>query len=89
MLCGTVAAGLGSLSGLAFGAALIEFLPVHAQDVPKTTPDVILDAVLIAVMILLPVTPPGCCAGSRRCVCPTADPCVTRIVIRCAGCGRA
>jgi hypothetical protein len=33
---------------------LIEFLPVHAQDISKTAPDVIFGAVLIAVMILLP-----------------------------------
>jgi branched-chain amino acid transport system permease protein len=54
IVVGAVAAGLGSLWGLAFGAALIEFLPVHAQDVSKTAPDVIFGAVLIAVMILLP-----------------------------------
>jgi branched-chain amino acid transport system permease protein len=54
LVVGAVAAGLGSLWGLAFGAALIEFLPVHAQDISKTAPDVIFGAVLIAVMILLP-----------------------------------
>jgi branched-chain amino acid transport system permease protein len=54
IVVGAVAAGLGSLWGIAFGAALIEFLPVHAQDISKTAPDVIFGAVLIAVMILLP-----------------------------------
>ncbi len=54
LVVGAVAAGLGSLWGLAFGAALIEFLPVHAQDVSRTAPDVIFGAVLIGVMILLP-----------------------------------
>jgi branched-chain amino acid transport system permease protein len=54
LVVGAVAAGLGSLWGLPFGAALIEFLPVHAQDISKTAPDVIFGAVLIAVMILLP-----------------------------------
>jgi ABC-type branched-subunit amino acid transport system permease subunit len=54
LVVGAVAAGLGSLWGIAFGAALIEFLPVHAQDISKTAPDVIFGAVLIAVMILLP-----------------------------------
>jgi branched-chain amino acid transport system permease protein len=54
LVVGAVAAGLGSLWGLPFGAALIEFLPVHAQDISKTAPDVIFGAVLISVMILLP-----------------------------------
>jgi branched-chain amino acid transport system permease protein len=54
IVVGAVAAGLGSLWGIAFGAALIEFLPVHAQDISSTAPDVIFGAVLIAVMILLP-----------------------------------
>jgi branched-chain amino acid transport system permease protein len=54
LVVGAVAAGLGSLWGIAFGAALIEFLPVHAQDISRTAPDVIFGAVLIAVMILLP-----------------------------------
>jgi branched-chain amino acid transport system permease protein len=59
LVVGAVAAGLGSLWGLAFGAALIEFLPVHAQDISKTAPDVIFGAVLIAVMILLPAGAAG------------------------------
>lgn len=54
LVVGVVASGLGSLWGLPFGAALIEFLPVHAQDVSKTAPDMFFGAVLIAVMILLP-----------------------------------
>jgi branched-chain amino acid transport system permease protein len=54
VVVGAVASGLGSLWGLAFGAALIEFLPVHAQSISKTAPDVVFGAVLIAVMILLP-----------------------------------
>ena len=54
LVVGAVAAGLGSLWGIAFGAVLIEFLPVHAQDISKSAPDVFFGAVLIAVMILLP-----------------------------------
>jgi branched-chain amino acid transport system permease protein len=54
LVVGVVASGLGSLWGIPFGAALIEFLPVHAQDISKTAPDVFFGAVLIAVMILLP-----------------------------------
>ena len=69
LVVGAVAAGLGSLWGLPFGAALIEFLPVHAQDISKTAPDVIFGAVLIAVMILLPSGAAGLArrlGGARR-----------------------
>ena len=62
LVVGAVAAGLGSLWGIVFGAALIEFLPVHAQDIAKSAPDVIFGSVLIAVMILLP----GGAAGLLR-----------------------
>lgn len=54
LVVGAVTAGLGSLWGLPFGAALIEFLPVHAGDLSTTAPDVIFGAVLILLMILLP-----------------------------------
>jgi branched-chain amino acid transport system permease protein len=69
LVVGAVASGLGSLWGLALGAALIEFLPVHAQDISKTAPDVIFGAVLIAVMILLP----GGAAGLLRRLATAAD----------------
>jgi branched-chain amino acid transport system permease protein len=59
LVVGAVAGGLGSLWGLVFGAALIEFLPVHAADVSRTAPDVIFGAVLIAVMLLLPTGAAG------------------------------
>jgi branched-chain amino acid transport system permease protein len=54
LVVGAVASGLGSLWGLVFGAALVEFLPVKAAEISKTAPDVIFGAVLIAVMLLLP-----------------------------------
>jgi branched-chain amino acid transport system permease protein len=54
LVVGAVASGLGSLWGIPFGAALIEFLPVHAQDISRSAPDVFFGLVLIAVMILLP-----------------------------------
>jgi branched-chain amino acid transport system permease protein len=54
LVVGAVAAGLGSLWGLVFGAALIEYLPTKAADISSTAPDVIFGAVLIAVMLLLP-----------------------------------
>ncbi len=59
LVVGAVAAGLGSLWGLVFGAALIEFLPVKAADISKTAPDVIFGAVLILVMLLLPTGAAG------------------------------
>jgi branched-chain amino acid transport system permease protein len=54
LVVGAVASGLGSLWGLVFGAALIEYLPTKAADISTTAPDVIFGAVLIAVMLLLP-----------------------------------
>jgi branched-chain amino acid transport system permease protein len=54
LVVGAVAAGLGSLWGLVFGAALIEYLPIKAADISTTAPDVIFGVVLIAVMMLLP-----------------------------------
>jgi branched-chain amino acid transport system permease protein len=59
IVVGAVTAGLGSLWGLVFGAALIEFLRTgdieHWLHVPSSVPaDVFFGAVLIAVMIALP-----------------------------------
>jgi branched-chain amino acid transport system permease protein len=54
LVVGVVAAGLGSLWGLVFGAALIQYLPTKAAEISTTAPDVIFGAVLIAVMLLLP-----------------------------------
>jgi len=69
LVVGAVAAGLGSLWGLVFGAALIEFLPIYTPDIvdalnavlqtelnPKSAgvPDVVFGAVLVLVMLLLP-----------------------------------
>ncbi|PWU25277.1 MAG: branched-chain amino acid ABC transporter permease, partial [Candidatus Rokuibacteriota bacterium] len=62
LVVGAVAAGLGSLWGLVFGAALIQYLPTKAADISSTAPDVIFGAVLIAVMLLLP----GGAAGLMR-----------------------
>ena len=70
LVVGAVAAGLGSLWGLVFGAALIEYLPTKAADISSTAPDVIFGAVLIAVMLLLPSGVAGllrrlCAFGTR------------------------
>jgi branched-chain amino acid transport system permease protein len=61
LLASVVAAGLGSLSGLVFGALLIQFLPIYAQDPPlvhfsfsKEAPAVVFGAVLVFCMYALP-----------------------------------
>ena len=74
IVVGAVTAGLGSLWGLVFGAALIEFLRTgdieHWLHVPSSVPaDVFFGAVLIAVMILLPS---GAAGLLRRIELPTS-----------------
>jgi len=54
LVVGVVAAGLGSLWGLVFGAAFIQYLPTKAAEISTTAPDVVFGVVLIAVMLLLP-----------------------------------
>jgi branched-chain amino acid transport system permease protein len=54
LLASCVAAGLGSLSGLLFGALLMEFLPIYAQDISRQAPAVAFGAVLIFCMYALP-----------------------------------
>ena len=61
LLASVVAAGLGSLSGLLFGALLIQFLPIYAQEPPLVdfefstqAPAVVFGAVLIFCMYALP-----------------------------------
>jgi branched-chain amino acid transport system permease protein len=59
LVVGVVASGLGSLWGLVFGAALIQYLPTKAAEISKTAPDVFFGLVLIAVMLLLPTGAAG------------------------------
>ena len=61
LLASVVAGGLSSLSGVIFGALLMEFLPIYAQEPPlipfsfaKQAPAVIFGAVLIVCMFALP-----------------------------------
>jgi branched-chain amino acid transport system permease protein len=61
LLASVVIGGLGSLSGLIFGALLIQFLPLYAQEPPlvhfsfsKQAPAVVFGAVLIFFMLVLP-----------------------------------
>jgi len=61
LLASVVVGGLGALSGVIFGALLIEFLPIYAQDPPllpfelsKQSPTVIFGVMLILIMFVLP-----------------------------------
>jgi branched-chain amino acid transport system permease protein len=61
LLASVVVGGLGSLTGVIFGALLLEFLPIYSQDPPFGTfelsnqaPSVVFGAVLIIIMLLIP-----------------------------------
>jgi branched-chain amino acid transport system permease protein len=61
LLASAVIGGLGALSGVIFGALVLEFLPVYAQKPPllpfdfsTQAPSVVFGAGLILIMILLP-----------------------------------
>ena len=61
LLVSVVVGGLGSLSGVIFGALLLEFLPIYAQDPPlvpfdfsNQAPSVVFGAILIVIMFLIP-----------------------------------
>ena len=54
LLASVVAGGLASLSGVIFGALLIEYLPIYAQNISKQAPSVAFGAVLIICMFVLP-----------------------------------
>jgi branched-chain amino acid transport system permease protein len=61
LLASVVVGGLGALSGVIFGALLLEFLPIYAQDPPlipielaKQSPTVIFGVILILIMVLMP-----------------------------------
>jgi branched-chain amino acid transport system permease protein len=69
MLASVVVGGLGSLGGTIFGALMLQFLPIYAQQPPvvpfsfsKQASPVIFGVVLIAIMFLLP----GGVAGLMR-----------------------
>ncbi len=59
LLTGVVVAGLGSLSGIVFGALFIEFVPLDAQNISKQAPSVVYGLVLIAVLLILPTGAAG------------------------------
>jgi branched-chain amino acid transport system permease protein len=61
LLASAVIGGLGSLTGVIFGALLLEYLPIYSQDPPFGTfelstqaPSVVFGAFLIVIMLLLP-----------------------------------
>jgi branched-chain amino acid transport system permease protein len=54
LLTGAVLGGLGSLSGMIFGALFIEFVPLYAQDLNKSSPTVLYGVLLIVVLYALP-----------------------------------
>jgi branched-chain amino acid transport system permease protein len=61
LLVSVVVGGLGSLTGVIFGALLLEFLPIYAQDPPLVSfdfsnqaPSVVFGAILILIMFLIP-----------------------------------
>ncbi len=61
LLASAVIGGLGALSGVIFGALVLEFLPVYAQDPPliagefsSQAPSVVFGAILIVIVFLLP-----------------------------------
>jgi branched-chain amino acid transport system permease protein len=66
LLASVVVGGLSSLTGVIFGALLIEFLPIYAQQPPlvsfdfsKEAPAVVFGAVLILCMFVLPAGAAG------------------------------
>ena len=66
LLTGVVVGGLGSLSGLIFGALFIEFLPLQAQNISKQAPTVVYGLILIAVLLILPLGAAGLLQATFR-----------------------
>ena len=54
LLTGAVLGGLGSLSGMIFGALFIEFVPVWAQNLNQSSPTALYGVILILVLYALP-----------------------------------
>jgi branched-chain amino acid transport system permease protein len=59
LLASVVAGGLSSLTGVIFGAILMEFLPIYAQQISKQAPAVAFGATLIICMLVLPAGAAG------------------------------
>ena len=54
LLTGAVLSGLGSLSGILFGALFIEFVPTWAESIDNRAPTVIYGVILLGVLLVLP-----------------------------------
>jgi branched-chain amino acid transport system permease protein len=54
LLVGVVVGGLGSIAGAVYGAVVIEFLPLYAQNLNKAAPSVVYGVILILVAFLMP-----------------------------------
>jgi branched-chain amino acid transport system permease protein len=83
LLASAVIGGLGALSGVIFGALVLEFLPVYAQKPPllpfdfsTQAPSVVFGAGLILIMILLP----GGFAGLLRMLAGVFNGAVRRLI---------
>jgi branched-chain amino acid transport system permease protein len=70
LLIGAAVGGLGSISGVVFGAIFVQMLPVWAQGVSKQAPAVIQGLAVILVMLLLPT---GFAGLVRRVVGPLSN----------------
>jgi len=59
LLTGLVVAGLGSLTGIFFGAFFIEFVPIWSQNVSQNAPSVVYGLILIALLLVFPTGAAG------------------------------
>jgi branched-chain amino acid transport system permease protein len=66
LLTGVVVAGLGSLSGIIFGALFIEFVPIWSQSISQEAPSVVYGLILIALLLIVPTGAAGLLGGAFR-----------------------
>ena len=66
LLTGVVVAGLGSLSGIIFGALFIEFVPIWSQSISKEAPSVVYGLILIALLLVVPTGAAGLIGAAFR-----------------------
>ncbi len=59
LLVGVVLGGLGSIAGAVYGAVIIEYLPLYAQNLNKAAPAVVYGVILILVAVLMPTGTAG------------------------------
>jgi branched-chain amino acid transport system permease protein len=66
LLTGVVVAGLGSLSGIIFGALFIEFVPIWSQNISQEAPSVVYGLILIALLLIVPMGAAGLLGAAFR-----------------------